>query len=102
MFMICVLLKAQDCVTDDIYSFPGQQSKKVKWINYLNIYYIIFIAFDLSKLQIEPIAKGEHSKYSGVVQATLSIVREEGWRALWKGHVPAQALSILYGMAQVR
>ncbi|XP_076451957.1 mitochondrial thiamine pyrophosphate carrier-like [Babylonia areolata] len=52
------------------------------------------------QLQIEPIAKGPNSKYSGLFQATGSILREEGWQAFWKGHVPAQMLSIVYGMAQ--
>lgn len=52
------------------------------------------------QLQIEPIKKGGGSKYSGILQAAENIVREEGWRALWKGHVPAQILSIIYGIAQ--
>ncbi|KAL8587471.1 hypothetical protein ACOMHN_062204 [Nucella lapillus] len=52
------------------------------------------------QLQIEPISKGQNSKYSGLLQATSTIIREEGWKALWKGHVPAQVLSVLYGMTQ--
>ena len=53
------------------------------------------------QLQVEPLAKDTKSKYWGVRQAFQSIVKEEGVYALWKGHVPAQLLSILYGSAQV-
>ncbi|KAK7113513.1 mitochondrial thiamine pyrophosphate carrier-like [Littorina saxatilis] len=52
------------------------------------------------QLQVEPIAKAANSKYSGVIQAAGTIIKEEGWRALWKGHVPAQVLSVVYGMVQ--
>ncbi|XP_076451977.1 mitochondrial thiamine pyrophosphate carrier-like [Babylonia areolata] len=52
------------------------------------------------QLQVEPIAKGHNSKYTSVGQAIFSIVREEGWRALWKGHIPAQVLSITHGTVQ--
>lgn len=61
--------------------------------------------FDVLKirfqLQIEPISK-KHlpSKYQGVTQAVKLIVQEEGFRALWKGHVPAQILSVLYSSVQ--
>ncbi|PSN43916.1 Mitochondrial thiamine pyrophosphate carrier [Blattella germanica] len=33
-------------------------------------------------------------------RATRSIVKEEGLFALWKGHVPAQLLSVVYGLTQ--
>lgn len=58
--------------------------------------------FDVLKirfqLQLEPISYG--SKYASVIQATRSIVREEGFSALWSGHIPAQLLSITYGVFQ--
>ncbi|XP_064609881.1 mitochondrial thiamine pyrophosphate carrier-like isoform X2 [Liolophura sinensis] len=52
------------------------------------------------RFQIEPIKRLHVSKYQGLYQATGRIIREEGLRALWKGHVPAQFLSILYGLSQ--
>lgn len=36
-----------------------------------------------------------------MTQATQLIIQEEGLAALWKGHVPAQVLSVLYGVVQV-
>lgn len=50
------------------------------------------------QLQIEPIKKG--SKYSSIFQAITSIVKEEGLRTLWSGHIPAQLLSVTYGVLQ--
>ncbi|KAL8587470.1 hypothetical protein ACOMHN_062203 [Nucella lapillus] len=52
------------------------------------------------QLQVEPIAKGGNSKYHSISQALWSIVHEEGWRSLWKGHIPAQVLSIAHGTVQ--
>jgi len=55
------------------------------------------------QLQTEPIrrrvvnGKTFSSKYSGIIQAANLIVKEEGITALWKGHVPAQGLSVIYG-----
>jgi solute carrier family 25 thiamine pyrophosphate transporter 19 len=61
--------------------------------------------FDVLKirfqLQVEPISKvNPNSKYRGLTQATIRIAKEEGVFALWKGHVPGQVLSIIYGTAQ--
>lgn len=39
----------------------------------------------------------QSGKYQGLRQALSLMIKEEGPTALWKGHVPAQALSILYG-----
>lgn len=50
------------------------------------------------QLQLEPIRNG--SKYSSILQAVSSIVKEEGILTLWSGHVPAQYLSIAYGVLQ--
>jgi len=55
----------------------------------------------IAKLQVEPIKKGEISKYWSTRQAVQTIVKEEGVIALWKGHVPAQVLSVVYGATQV-
>ncbi|XP_024867142.1 mitochondrial thiamine pyrophosphate carrier isoform X1 [Temnothorax curvispinosus] len=52
------------------------------------------------QLQVEPISKDHVSKYRSMPQAFLLILREEGPTALWKGHVPAQFLSTVYGMVQ--
>ena len=64
-----------------------------------------FIGFnsDFLQLQIEPISRmTSASKYSSIHQAARRIVQEESIFALWKGHVPAQVLSVVYGVVQVR
>lgn len=53
------------------------------------------------QLQIEPTTKGiSRGKYSGIWQALRLVYKEEGFASLWKGHVPAQALSVVYGSVQ--
>lgn len=53
------------------------------------------------QLQLEPLGqKGTHSKYRNVVQAARTIYVEEGLFSLWRGHNPAQILSIIYGVSQ--
>ncbi|CAL1530849.1 unnamed protein product [Lymnaea stagnalis] len=52
------------------------------------------------QLQVEPLKKTPTSKYYGIFQAVSCIIKEEGVTALWKGHVPAQVLSVVYGVAQ--
>ncbi|XP_077866872.1 mitochondrial thiamine pyrophosphate carrier-like [Saccoglossus kowalevskii] len=51
------------------------------------------------QLQVEPLS-GESSKYHGMIQATRTILQEEGPAAFWKGHVPAQFLCIMFGAVQ--
>lgn len=50
---------------------------------------------------MEPLSSTSASKYHGMLQAVNCIVKEEGVKALWKGYIPAQVLSVLYGVAQV-
>ncbi|XP_076866704.1 mitochondrial thiamine pyrophosphate carrier [Brachyhypopomus gauderio] len=53
------------------------------------------------QLQIERVSSREpQGKYSGVAQAFRRMLAEEGPASLWKGHVPAQLLSVLYGAVQ--
>ncbi|KAL9988345.1 hypothetical protein ACROYT_G002780 [Oculina patagonica] len=53
------------------------------------------------QLQVEPTTKQTITgKYSGIWQAFKLIYKEEGYAALWKGHVPAQVLSMVYGYVQ--
>ncbi|KAL3987191.1 myelin associated glycoprotein [Sarotherodon galilaeus] len=61
--------------------------------------------FDVIKirfqLQIERVSsKTPEGKYYGIFQATRRIHSEEGLSAFWKGHIPAQLLSICYGAVQ--
>lgn len=94
---------------------------EVKYV-YLNIYKIVIIhdhywlllSLDVAsdcaatelrlspQLQIEPVsARHPEGKYWGVCQASRRILSEEGLSAFWKGHIPAQLLSICYGAVQV-
>ncbi|XP_065829906.1 mitochondrial thiamine pyrophosphate carrier-like [Oscarella lobularis] len=52
------------------------------------------------QLQIEPISRAKDSKYRGLWHGLKVITKEEGVLALWKGHVPGQMLSIIYGSCQ--
>ncbi|XP_034075785.1 mitochondrial thiamine pyrophosphate carrier [Gymnodraco acuticeps] len=51
------------------------------------------------QLQIEHVSSPK-GKYQGLFQATRCIYSEEGVSAFWKGHVPAQLLSICFGAVQ--
>ncbi|KAG7459309.1 hypothetical protein MATL_G00209240 [Megalops atlanticus] len=53
------------------------------------------------QLQIEQVSsRHPQGKYWGLWQASRCILAEEGLPAFWKGHVPAQLLSICYGAVQ--
>jgi len=49
------------------------------------------------RMQLQTEVKG--GKYRGLAHLAITLPREEGLAALWKGHIPAQALSITYGFA---
>ncbi|XP_076808011.1 mitochondrial thiamine pyrophosphate carrier-like [Clavelina lepadiformis] len=51
------------------------------------------------RFQLQP-EKGHGQKYYGIIQAVRTIFQEEGIRAFWKGHIPAQCLSMIYGGMQ--
>ncbi|XP_007886679.1 mitochondrial thiamine pyrophosphate carrier isoform X2 [Callorhinchus milii] len=59
---------------------------------------VIKIRFQLQIEQLSP--QNPKAKYQGLLHATQTILKEESIRAFWKGHVPAQLLSIAYGAAQ--
>lgn len=52
------------------------------------------------QLQQEPTFGATKGKYRGIVQACAQIYNEEGLFAFWKGHMPAQGLSAVYGLVQ--
>ncbi|KAM8844094.1 mitochondrial thiamine pyrophosphate carrier isoform 2-T2 [Spinachia spinachia] len=53
------------------------------------------------QLQIERLSSVRpEGKYQGLFQASRCIYSEEGLSAFWKGHVPAQLLSICFGAVQ--
>ncbi|XP_059203504.1 mitochondrial thiamine pyrophosphate carrier [Centropristis striata] len=53
------------------------------------------------QLQIERVSSlSPEGKYQGLFQASRCIYSEEGPSAFWKGHVPAQLLSICFGAVQ--
>ncbi|XP_044736713.1 mitochondrial thiamine pyrophosphate carrier-like [Chrysoperla carnea] len=54
--------------------------------------------FDVLKIRFQLQSAGR--KYTSISQALYNITKEEGVAALWKGHVPAQTLSISFGLLQ--
>ncbi|KAM5273348.1 mitochondrial thiamine pyrophosphate carrier [Ctenodactylus gundi] len=53
------------------------------------------------QLQVERLShRDPNAKYHGILQACRQILKEEGPTAFWKGHIPAQLLSIGYGAVQ--
>lgn len=52
------------------------------------------------QLQVEPVSHMAGARYSGTWQTLFAIFRDEGLHGLWKGHIPAQLLSVFYGLGQ--
>lgn len=52
------------------------------------------------QLQLEPIKKNIGAKYTSTLQTLFLMLREEGIKGLWKGHIPGQLLSVTYGFGQ--
>ncbi|XP_038845322.1 mitochondrial thiamine pyrophosphate carrier-like [Salvelinus fontinalis] len=53
------------------------------------------------QLQIERVSsRHPEGKYWGLFQASRCILAEEGLPAFWKGHIPAQLLSVCFGAVQ--
>ncbi|XP_005998293.1 mitochondrial thiamine pyrophosphate carrier [Latimeria chalumnae] len=59
---------------------------------------VIKIRFQLQIEQLSP--QNPRAKYYGILQASRLILAEEGIKGFWKGHVPAQFLSVIYGAVQ--
>ncbi|XP_053155492.1 mitochondrial thiamine pyrophosphate carrier isoform X1 [Hemicordylus capensis] len=59
---------------------------------------VLKIRFQLQIEQISP--RNSQAKYHGIWQAICRIYQEEQLTAFWKGHVPAQLLSVTYGGVQ--
>lgn len=52
------------------------------------------------QLQVEPSCTSKGARYTGTIQTLFAIFRDEGVYGLWKGHIPAQLLSVFYGVGQ--
>lgn len=53
------------------------------------------------QLQVEPVSSvAVSARYTGMIQTLYAIFRDEGCYGLWKGHIPAQLLSVFYGLGQ--
>jgi solute carrier family 25 thiamine pyrophosphate transporter 19 len=63
---------------------------------------IVISPIDVIKIRLQTQAnpKNTTAKYTGVIQTAQKVVREEGWRALWKGNFAAELLYLTYGGAQ--
>lgn len=69
---------------------------------YIIMFFTSNMLFFPPQLQIERVSsRRREGKYWGILQASRSIYSEEGLSAFWKGHIPAQLLSICYGAVQV-
>lgn len=52
------------------------------------------------QLQVEPVSHIAGARYTGTFHTLFAIFRDEGLHGLWKGHIPAQLLSVFYGLGQ--
>uniref|UniRef100_A0A4P6D9D0 Putative mitochondrial solute carrier protein rhodnius neglectus n=1 Tax=Rhodnius prolixus TaxID=13249 RepID=A0A4P6D9D0_RHOPR len=53
------------------------------------------------QLQVEPLTRSSRiSKYKTLLQASSTILKEEGIKGLWRGHNSGQLLSITFGVVQ--
>jgi len=52
------------------------------------------------RMQLQKASNGGVLKYNHIIKSIVKICREEGIRALWKGSIAAQYLSISYGAVQ--
>lgn len=58
--------------------------------------------FDVLKIRLQLQAEHtEKAKYKSIRHAMYSIMKEEGIFAYWKGHIPGQYLSLLYGSINI-
>ncbi|CAG9809311.1 unnamed protein product [Chironomus riparius] len=91
-----------------------RQEQKISWLSNLKapmagafsgcVTRAITQPLDCSKvrlqLQVEPVANVAGARYTGTIQTLIAIFRDEGVFGLWKGHIPAQLLSVFYGLGQ--
>ncbi|KAM9843667.1 mitochondrial thiamine pyrophosphate carrier [Aulostomus maculatus] len=86
-----------EVLTSEEFAFAGSASGMVTraLISPIDVIKIRF------QLQIERVSiRRPEGKYWGILQASRCIYSEEGITAFWKGHIPAQLLSICYGAVQ--
>lgn len=86
----------------------GEESKKLTSFHYscagaLSGVISRFLAQPLDVIKIRQQLQNKHKQtlqYRSIYSSFRFILKKEGIFGLWKGHVPAQVLSILYGSAQ--
>jgi len=63
---------------------------------------VLTAPFDVLKIrmQLQKASNGGVLKYNHILKSIVKICKEEGIRALWKGNIAAQYLSISYGAVQ--
>jgi len=55
---------------------------------------------DVAKIRLQlQVESSSGRKYAGLLNLMLTLPKEEGFKSLWKGHVPAQLLSVTYGLS---